>query len=525
MTRRETHSTARLTLQKLNLPSAKQRAGKGKNMNEQMQKQFHKRQYPLVRYLGLLLAVALLFTGVTFARYATNSGIATSIGIAAFDATYSIDRVNSTTFGNQDYYIEANGTHVPLGTTALSVQMTLKNDGDTDVASTVILSGPAEYWDNLALQIAGADENGDAGTPLTPQLVLKDLLYDKKIHEGGSPHEATYGDYKNWNEAEKKTLDTGASLDYGERTDTVEKSLTMNGSLAKPQEGSDAPREVTATWQDGEGENAVTNTLRITAKEEVQQYDVGFARKDGSDILPPVYVECEKNMTVYTLEFTLPALDVAKKTEQSLVLFLNWTTEIVNGSISANQDFWDRMEKGESFDFENKVSMDPTVALGDKITVLGYHYDVTGVPVVQKNEDGAWEETGETTTVRVKKTFASKDGAMQGNTEYFHVASLNDSDGNYAHDFLEVEGSSGILQCDNKSSPGNITYVKISDIESAIERPSSSVFDTVTLVPVVDESGNDIENSHHAPIYQRGFLVTFAAAFVQSSEVPAAQQP
>ena len=516
MTRRETHSTARLTLQKLNLPSAKQRAGKGKNMNEQMQKQFHKRQYPLVRYLGLLLAVALLFTGVTFARYATNSGIAASIGIAAFDATYSIDRVNSTTFGNQDYYIEANGTHVPLGTTALSVQMTLKNDGDTDVASTVILSGPAEYWDNLALQIAGADENGDAGTPLTPQLVLKDLLYDKDP-EGGSSHEATYGDYKNWNEAEKKTLDTEDSLDYGERTDTVEKSLTMNGSLAKPQEGSDAPREVTATWQDGEGENAVTNTLRITAKEEVQQYDVGFARRDGSDILPPVYVECEKNMTVYTLEFTLPALDVAKKTEQSLVLFLNWTTEIVNGSISANQDFWTTMEQGNSFNFQNKISMDPTVELGDTITVLGYHYDVMGVPVV--DESGA--ETNETTTVRVRHIFGKTADAMQ--TEYQHVASLNDSDGNYAHDFVPVDGNPDILKCDNQLVPENITYVKISDIEVVIGE--SSVFDTVTLVPVVDESGNDIKNSHHAPIYQRGFLVTFAAAFVQSSEVPAAQQP
>ena len=478
-------------------------------MNEQMQKQFHKRQYPLVRYLGLLLAVALLFTGVTFARYATNSDIATSIGIAAFDATYSIDRVNSTTFGNQDYYIEANGTHVPIGTTALSVQMTLKNDGDTDVASTVILSGPAEYWDNLALQIAGADENGDAGTPLTPQLVLKDLLYTKE----GSAHEASYKEYKTWNNEE---FNTGASLDYGERTDTVEKSLTMNGSLAKPQEGSDAPREVTATWQDGEGENAVTNTLRITAKEEVQQYDVGFARKDGSDILPPVYVECKKNMTVYTLEFTLPALDVAKKTEQSLVLFLNWTTEIVNGSISANQDFWTTMEQGNSFNFQNKISMDPTVELGDTITVLGYHYDVTGVPMVQQKNDGKWEETGETTTVRVRHIFGKE-------ITYQHVASLNDSDGNYVHDFSNVEGSDDILKCDNKLVSENITYVKISDIKSVIGE--SSVFDTVTLVPVVDESGNDIENSHHAPIYQRGFLVTFAAAFVQSSEVPAAQQP
>ena len=485
-------------------------------MNEQMQKQFHRRQYPLVRYLGLLLAVALLFTGVTFARYATNSNIAASIGIAAFDATYSIDRVNSTTFGNQDYYIEANGTHVPIGTTALSVQMTLKNDGDTDVASTVILSGPAEYWDNLALQIAQSDKNGVAGMSLTPQLVLKDLLYEKT----DSAHEASDKEYKTWN---NEGFNTGKSLDYGDRTDTVEKVLTMNGSLAKPQGESDAPREVTATWQDGEGENAVTNTLRITTakEEEQQQYDVGFARKDGSDILPPVYVECKKNMTVYTLEFTLPALDVAKKTEQSLVLFLNWTTEIVNRSVSADEAFWNTLASATGqFPIDNMIIQnDVKTDTGEDITVLGYHYDVSGVPVVDKNGTG----TGETTTVRVRHIFGETAGDMQ--TKYQHVASLNDSDGNYAHDFLEVEGSSGILQCDNKSSPGNITYVKISDIKSAIERPSSSVFDTVTLVPVVDESGNDIKNSHHAPIYQRGFLVTFAAAFVQSSEVPAAQQP
>ena len=501
-------------------------------MNEQMQKQFHKRQYPLVRYLGLLLAVALLFTGVTFARYATNSGIAASVGIAAFDATYSIDRVNSTTFGNQDYYIEANGTHVPIGTTALSVQMTLKNDGDTDVASTVILSGPAEYWDNLALQIAQSDKNGVAGMSLTPQLVLKDLLYEKT----DSAHEASDKEYKTWN---NEGYDTGKSLDYGDRTDTVEKVLTMNGSLAKPQEGSGASREVTATWQDGEGENAVTNTLRITAKEEEQQqYDVGFARKDGSDILPPVYVECEKNMTVYTLEFTLPALDVAKKTEQSLVLFLNWTTEIVNRSVSADKAFWgydgaqaaegsnlgdNNMKGDKQFTFTNQYVEGGEVRPGDTITVLGYHYDVTGVPVVQQNEEGEWKETGETTTVRVKKTFASTDGAddaTPGSIEYFHVASLNDSDGNYAHKFAPIPEVSNIYQCQNKLNEDNRICIDVSKISTLTD------FSTVTLVSMNDPSSSSgYIKENYAPIYQRGFLVTFAAAFVQSSEVPAAQQP
>ena len=471
-------------------------------MNEQMQKQFYRRPYPLVRYLSLLLAVALLFAGVTFARYVTDSGIGTGVGVAAFDATYSIDGVNSTTFGNQDYYIEANGSYVPLGTTALSVQMTLQNNGDTDVASTVTMRGPAEYWDNLAVQIASSDPSGDAGSSLTPQFVLRDLLYARE----GSGNTAVYGAYKAWN---GEQIDTEAYfLDYGERADTEERTLTMRGSLA---EGS--AREVIAAWTDGEGE---TNTLRITAREEKQRYDVGFARKDGSEILPPVYVECEKEMTVYTLEFTLPALDVAKKTEQSLVLFLNWTTEIVNTSVSADQEFWNvDMPAKQKFSFENQAVVGgDVVSTGEEITVLGYHYDVTGVPVV----DTSGGATGETTTVRVRHIFGETAGDMQ--TEYRHVASLNDRDGNYAHDFAPVAENSNIYQCQNKLNENNRICIDVNKISTLTD------FSTVTLVSISDPANpGSYLKENYAPIYQRGFLVTFAAAFVQSSEVPAAQQP
>ena len=61
-----------------------------------------KTSYPLMKYLSLLLAVALLFSGVTFARYLSNDQIDASVGIAAFDATYSVDRVNTTTFGKRN---------------------------------------------------------------------------------------------------------------------------------------------------------------------------------------------------------------------------------------------------------------------------------------------------------------------------------------------------------------------------------------------------------------------------------------
>ena len=463
-------------------------------MNEQKQKQFYRRPYPLVRYLSLLLAVALLFAGVTFARYVTDSGIGTGVGIAAFDATYSIDGVNSTTFGNQDYYIEANGSYVPLGTTALSVQMTLQNNGDTDVASTVTMRGPAEYWDNLAVQIASSDPSGDAGSSLTPQFVLRDLLYARE----GSGNTAVYGAYKAWN---GEQIDTEKYfLDYGERADTEERTLTMRGSLA---EG--AAREVIAAWTDGEGE---TNTLRITAREEKQRYDVGFARKDGSDILPPVYVECEKEMTVYTLEFTLPALDVAKKTEQSLVLFLNWTKEIVNTSVSADQEFWNvDMPAKQKFSFENQAVVGgDVVSTEEKITVLGYHYDVTGVPVV----DTSGGATGETTTVRVRHIFGEE-------ITYQHVASLNDRDGNYAHNFAPVAENSNIYQCQNKLNENNRICIDVNKISTLTD------FSTVTLVSISDPANpGSYLKENYAPIYQRGFLVTFAAVFVQDSESPAA---
>src|SRR5699024_10567271 len=90
-----------------------------------------KTSYPLMKYLSLLLAVALLFSGVTFARYLSNDQIDASVGIAAFDATYSVDRVNTTTFGNQSYWIETgtSGDDIPQGAgSEITVGITLKNN-------------------------------------------------------------------------------------------------------------------------------------------------------------------------------------------------------------------------------------------------------------------------------------------------------------------------------------------------------------------------------------------------------------
>ena len=454
-----------------------------------------KTSYPLMKYLSLLLAVALLFSGVTFARYLSNDQIDASVGIAAFDATYSIDRVNSTTFGNQDYWIDVGGTNIDQGAgTAITVGITLKNNGDTSVQPTLHFEGPAEYWDNIALQLTTARDVA-AGEALTPQLVIGDIVA-----------------------AQENSFDTTSSKDYGSRGEDA--TLALSGSL----EGGR-----TATWTTAD---SLENKMTITKTTGTIVYSVGFARKNDAtaEIFPPIFVDCQKETEIYSIDLELPALNVAAKTEegaatQDVVVWLTWTKALANTSVSADRAFWGfegatpteeskltgNMQGDKQFSFNNQYVEGSTLQTGDEITVLGYHYDVPGVPVV--NEDG--QEKSETTTVRVKETFASEDGTTEGKTEYFHVASLNDTDGNYAHDFEPVSDGSNIHQCQNKQNTGNRICIDINKVTKLQD------FDTVTLVSMVkpdNEEGYIKEN--YAPIQQRAFGVKFRATFVQSSEVP-----
>ena len=453
-----------------------------------------KTSYPLMKYLSLLLAVALLFSGVTFARYLSNDRIDSSVGIAAFDASYSIDRVNSTTFGNQSYWIDVGGSQVAQGSgTAISVGMTLKNNGGTSVRPTLHFEGPAEYWDNIALQLTTARDVA-AGEALTPQLVIGDIVA-----------------------AEAGEFETTSSIDYGSRGEDA--TLTLSDSIV------DGNNVRTATWTYGEGANAKTNKMTITKTTGTIVYSVGFARKDSAtgEIFPPIFVDCRKQAEIYSIDLELPALNVAAKTEegaatQDVVVWLTWTTALANTSISADRAFWgfdDPSSAGESelknmkgnkqFTFNNQYVDGSEIKTGDEVTILGYHYDVPGVPVV--------DESGETTTVRVKKTFASEDGTTEGTTEgkteYFHVASINNEDGSYVHPFehpVKIEEGT-IYQC----TAGGVR-VKLSDVDTSPD------FSTVTMVASVE--GSTVLLKEYAPIQQRAFGVKFRATFVQSSEVP-----
>ena len=285
-----------------------------------------KTSYPLMKYLSLLLAVALLFSGVTFARYLSNDQIDASVGIAAFDATYSIDRVNITTFGNENYWIET-GTSgdIPQGAgSEITVGITLKNNGDTSVMPTLHLEGPKEYWDHIALQLTTTRNvtPGDvaAGEVLTPQLVIGKIMT------------ATAGEF---NTKPSEETDDFGSLGGGDPV------LSLSDSVV---DGNDVR---TATWTYGEGENAKTNKMTITKTEgSTIDYSVGFVRQSEDDFLPPIYVDCQKTTDIYSIDLELPALNVAAAEEsadgsrtaktQKVVVWLTWTNAAPNISQAAN---------------------------------------------------------------------------------------------------------------------------------------------------------------------------------------------
>ena len=483
-----------------------------------------KTQYPLMKYLSLLLAVTLLFSGVTFARYLTESTHGAPVDIARFDATYSIERINATSFGNQDYWIPTgNSGSVAQGeNTAITVGILLENNGDTSVDAALHLEGPAEYWDNIALQVTTA-RNLAEGEVLTPQLVISDLLKERTVDpdQTGDKYDISYGEYKNWDtvtEETEKTWNTAKSVDFGVQGE-VTASLTMSGALTE------SSGTVTAAWSSQVGdENApetVFNTVTISASKAARDYAVGFVRESNEGVLSPIFVNCKREMTVYSIDLDLGALSLAAKqgetaSEQPLVLWLTWTDAAPNNSQAANEQFWTDLAKGTPFSITSN---------GNKIDITGYHFDVSGVPVVDADGepvvDADGNQTGETTTIRVQQTLGvDENGNSQLQTEYFHVASINDNDGAYTHKFGErkevtVDGATKtIAQCLNQDE-GARMYVDLTKFVSK----DYNVTDAISVSTIRWEEDSE-QSFQYAPIQQRAFGISFKATFVQSSEAP-----
>ena len=505
----------------------------------------------LFRYISLLLIVAVLFSGVTFARYASMSEGSLTTGIARFDPSFTVDGVNSFTFGNSNYWQNYNEQWLEQGKgSARTVRISLHNDGEIDAMPAVIhMEGPAEFWENVALQLTTAKEDGSADMTLSTQYVFADLL--RVRGEGntvnGETHNFTYGDYIDWDNAETKTFSTSDSDNFDQRGDQLgnmkEETLQMSGGIVKTDEnGIKTPGTVTAVRQVESSGYKMPLTLRITASMETVEYSVGFQRRDESanEALPALYLDCRKEVLYYSVDLILPddatnilpddatnpfvvapnGTNGVLDTSKGLVLFFTWTNSVSGGDFNLGIERGEDTASGGTTESQTENAGFTWTDLRDFTSgtplqfngadVIGYHFNHLGVPCTLEND------TESTTIVRINKRFTFDEGGKQvtGSTvTYSHVATLKEDEGMYPHDLEQKSPPNGDYTCTGQH-PVTITKTTIDSLS-----PGINVDDFVYQKENPD-SPTDSDNDYTLAT-EKGYTLSFGVTFVQADELPA----
>lgn len=475
------------------------------------------KQYPIVRYLCLLLVVALLFAGVTFSRYQSRFTSENSVGVAEFDASYTIDSVNTTSFGNTHFWQLYNGFWMDQGSgTASTVRITMYNNSAIDLRPTIRMEGPAEFWENIALQITpttgtGSNIAADTENPLTTQLVIADLVKERTEATQDNEHVFEYDKYRQWSEGE--TFNTSTSDNFGQ-LGSGESTLAMTGGITVSKTDGTVSGSVTATRQNTSVENEPENDwkMTITASMKNVDFSLGFTRQQGSSALPALYLDCTANVPYYTIEIDIPMELKAKSGDDpasaTYVMYLNWTNAIQAKALGIKfpTGAGEAAEPGIDADFWNNLieNAQPTTitANGTEFTVLGYHFNNTDVPY-STSAGGA--NAGDT-TVRLTRNFAN-------GISYQHIARLNENDAVSPHDieFVETEQGNGYYRC----SGDNTAYFATDTIRSL-----NTNFFPATLKTMQGGSGND-NTYDYVGVSEKGYTTRISVNFVQTSVLPA----
>ena len=481
--------------------------------------------YPLMRYLSLLLVVALLFSGVTFARYALERRGSIDTGVALFDASYTVEGVNSLTFGNSYYWKDEGNRWYEQGS-ARTVRIKMKNNSDVNVRANVLhMEGPAEFWENIALQlVATADNSVAAGDPLTTQYVLADFLRERtggKNSNGNdliydadgknATHQYGYGEYIDWDtqtpnkvdeNTQDGTFDTDFSDEFGQR-DSVEETFSMSGGIDFEDENGDYG-SVTAVRQ-GTSSTGTTDlttkplTITITASmKEKEQYSVGFARRQEQRSLPAFYLDCEKKVPYYEIDITLPDtdyFDMKKGGTTSVIAFLTWTNSLQSSDLTTN------VYRGSTDESKlNWGDLTDGTQQFNGANVVGYHFNYNDVPATQNGQPIE-------TTVRMNYKIGDTSPTWQ------HVASINSGEGAYPHPLIEQTDGSYSYVCDGDPA---VTIAK--DVVVACGGTYGTHFQENDFLWSEDD---DASTPDFCLASEKGYQVTFSVSFVQSSELPA----
>lgn len=387
------------------------------------------KKFPIVTYLCCLLAVSILFTGVTFSRYAGFTSGTTDVSLGRFACSYEIGDMSASTFSNAEYWLQLSGGATSMNT-ARSVRFSIRNytlqeDGspdrisDVDLQSTLRFYAPAEFLGNLAVQIAEVVE-GNYITK-TPQYVLEDFIYDSA------------GNFVVWKKG--SVLDTSTSEDYEARPNIygnqVDEKLLMSGGFTGTEENHTGT--ISASCAD------TGTSVSITSVMAEAQYSVGFYRGwvgDENKSAPQFYLDCRKEVPFYTLDISLPEMLLeANGTAQSrtFVLFLS----VLN--LTENQDFkstWTKSDMTKKLEDLESGARDVTF---NGATVTGYHFD-TKANLYDLTTDRTLVANGSQTTIRIQKTYDK-----QGSTlSYHHVAPLSEGATSIVHPIEDFYNSQGV---------------------------------------------------------------------------------
>lgn len=505
--------------------------------------------YPLMRYLSLLLVVALLFSGVTFARYALERRGSIDTGVALFDASYTVEGVNSLTFGNQSYWQTLAGGWYAQGGSR-TVRIGMRNNSDVEVRANVLhMEGPAEFWENIALQLTTVKEESEsetgyaAGEVVTTQYVLADFLRERgdgKTAEGSTSeekHNFDYRDYIDWdnnptaNKAEGRVFNTGFSDEFGQRG-SIEETFQMSGGIKTKDESGNETfiGSVTAVrqlaWDTANNSTVFSGqdlTITITASMKEVQYSVGYVRKDGNSSMPAFYLDCVKTVPYYTIDITLPEGYIesgspndpyfvlgAKSADgstgeadfvHSLLVFLTWTNSLPSSDLSADKEIAPTPD--------GLATIATTGSTFNDAQVIGYHFNYNGVPATQSGQSIE-------TTVRMNKALKTwtvgEDGAISTTPvdegkqiTWEHIASINSGEGAYPHPLIEQTDKS--YRCNREN------YVEINAGVLGSGKYNglffSSEFETTT-----------VDDKNVCVAAEKGYAVKFGVDFVQHSELP-----
>lgn len=389
------------------------------------------------------------------------------------------------------------------------------------------MEGPAEFWENVALQMTEANTDGSAGAPYTTQLVIADLL--RKRGEGntenGETHNYTYGDYENWGES--GSFSTSTSDNFDQRGEG-EETLQMSGGIVKKDEEGNKTLTGTVTAV-GDG-----YTLRITASMETVEYSVGFQRRDetANEALPALYLDCRKEVLYYSVDLILPDdatnFVVAPNGTDEFILFFTWTNSVSGGdfnlgiergedtasggtteSQTENAGFtWTQLSKLAQIE-DGQDSADALTFNG--ATVIGYHFNHLGVPCTQVVNN---QPISGTTIVRINKRFTfSEDGKqVTGSTDtYSHVATIQENEGQYPH--LMNRNNDGSYTCTGKN-PVTISADNIKSLS-----PDINVGDFVYQKP--DATSPYDSPNDYTLASEKGYTLSFGVTFIQANELPA----